>query len=150
VIVTRVKQVLQSVEEATPTQISTDLGADRAMVEASLEHLRVLGRVRVQSRPRATAGFWQVDGSPEAHGAGTLDAEGGLQSGGTLQAVGPAGAAASERCRPSTVCASCPLVPACDAASRREASTSEADTDPDSSEPRYAWIPRATRRERVG
>jgi hypothetical protein len=128
VIVTRVKQVLQSVEEATPTQIATDLGVDSTMVEASLEHLRVLGRVRVQSRRGGMAEFSEVDS--------------------TVHAVGQAGAAASDSCRPSTVCATCPLVPACEAASRRETSTPG--SRPERGEPRYAWIPRERRRERVG
>ena len=44
-IVTRVKRLLRSVEEASSLQIAADIGADREIVEAALEHLRAMGKV---------------------------------------------------------------------------------------------------------
>jgi hypothetical protein len=52
VILTRVKRLLQSVEEASPHQIAADLGVDLEIATATLEHLRATGRVVVRRRPK--------------------------------------------------------------------------------------------------
>lgn len=44
-ILSQVKRLLQTVEEASCDQVAADLGADRGMTEAALEHLVEMGKV---------------------------------------------------------------------------------------------------------
>lgn len=43
-ILSRVKRLLQSVEEASPLQVAADLGVDRRIAAATLEHLCAMGK----------------------------------------------------------------------------------------------------------
>ncbi|MFP4303156.1 MAG: hypothetical protein ACLFQZ_14090 [Spirochaetaceae bacterium] len=54
-ILSRVKRLLQSVEEASPLQVAVDLGVDRGMAVATLEHLCAMGKV-VRRSPSSAAG----------------------------------------------------------------------------------------------
>lgn len=51
-ILSRVKRLLQSVEEASTRQVAADLGVDQEIAAASLEHLCVMGKV-TRREPRA-------------------------------------------------------------------------------------------------
>lgn len=44
-ILTRVKRLLRTVEEASSLQIAADIGADQSIVLAALEHLQLMGKV---------------------------------------------------------------------------------------------------------
>lgn len=47
-ILTRVKRLLRSVEEASSLQIAADIGADREIVQAALDHFEAIGKVTLR------------------------------------------------------------------------------------------------------
>ena len=92
-IMSRVKRLLQSVEEASSPQIAADLGVDRKIAAATLEHLCAMGKV-VRRRPGA-----------------------GLPGSASEAATGAASGSAkptTDECTERIGCASCPLVRVCD------------------------------------
>lgn len=121
-ILTKMKRLLQSVKEASPLQVAADLGVDRGMAAATLEHLCAMGKV-VRRRPGSgLPGAGKAAEAPEAASAAAPGAVG----------------STPDDCRERIGCASCPLVRVCDPKSDLSTPAVAGATTPEE-EALYAW-----------
>ncbi len=117
-IMSRVKRLLQSVEAASSPQIAADLGVDREIAVATLEHLCAMGKV-VRRRPGAGPAGPATEGASRATTGSTTPT--------------------TDECTERIGCASCPLVRVCDPKVSAIARTTAGATQP-KEEVLYAWM----------